>query len=113
MAKINFLYTTAPDAATAEKIARALIERRLAACVNVIPGMISTYRWEGRIETGAEVVLIIKTTAAAAPAARELVLALHPHETPCVVALPIVEDASSRAFLDWIAAETAGNPAGD
>ncbi|MEX0643738.1 MAG: divalent-cation tolerance protein CutA [Parvularculaceae bacterium] len=107
MAKINFLYTTAPDAKSADEIARALIERRLAACVNVIPGMTSTYRWKGKIEATAEIVLIVKTTAAVAPAARDLILELHPYDTPCVVALPILESASNQAFLDWIAAETA------
>ncbi len=106
MTNINFLYTTAPDAATADRIARALIEKRLAACINAIPGMISTYRWKGNVEAADEVVLIVKTTAAAARDARDLICALHPYETPCVVALPVAADVSSKAFLDWIAAET-------
>ena len=110
MTKINFLYTTAPDSSTAGKIARALTERGLVACVNAIPGVVSTYRWAGKLEESAEVVLIVKTTAAAAPAARDLILELHPYETPCVIALPVSENASSRAFLDWIEAESRGKP---
>jgi len=106
---IRLLYATAPDAATAEAIAGALIEARLAACVNILRGMHSVYRWEGRVETAEEVVLVVKTTADAAPAARDLILERHPYDEPAVLALPVDRSASSKAFCDWIAGET-GDP---
>ena len=99
-------YLTAPDAATAEAIAEALVARRLAACVNVIPGMRSVYRWAGEIQRGAEFVLIAKSTSDRAAALRAAVAEIHPDETPCIVALAIVEDASAPAFLAWIERET-------
>jgi periplasmic divalent cation tolerance protein len=105
MAAIRFLYVTAPDEAAARKIADGLIEARLAACVNIIPGMRSVYRWEGKIESANELVLIVKTTAAAASAARDLIRKLHPYELPCVVALAADEDGSNADFLAWISRE--------
>lgn len=107
MSDIVFLYSTAPSEEVADSIAAALIAAGAAACVNIIPGMRSVYRWRGVIEQCAEVVLIIKTTAAAAPRARDLLVARHPHETPALAAISIDDAASSPAFLDWIRAETA------
>lgn len=97
-----FLYSTAPDRETAKAIARALVHSAAAACVNIIPGMTSVYRWRERIEESDEVVLIVKTTAAKAAAARHLILAHHPYETPAVAAIAIDEGRSHRPFLDWI-----------
>ena len=105
MAKATFLYVTAPDSDGAEQIARALIKARLAACVNLIPGMKSIYRWRDAVETAAEVVMIVKTTADAAPAARDLICASHPYETPCVIGFSTDEASSHREFLQWIAGE--------
>ncbi len=99
----QLLYATAPDAETAETIAKALVQDRMAACVNILPGMRSVYRWEGTVEAAEECVMIIKTTADQAQAARAAVLRLHPYETPCVLAIDIDASASGRAFLDWIA----------
>lgn len=106
MTETVLLYTTSPDIETAQRIARALVESRLAACANILPGMQAIYRWRGAIETDSEVVAIFKTTAALAPAARNLILQQHPYETPCVVCLPIDEAGSSPAYLAWIEAET-------
>jgi periplasmic divalent cation tolerance protein len=103
MSDVVFLYSTAPDEATAIRLARALVEKREAACVNLIPGMTSVYRWKEAVETAGEFVLIVKTTADAALRARATIVALHPYETPCVVALPASAGASHQPFLDWIA----------
>lgn len=107
MTKILLLYVTAPDAASADEIAAALIESRLAACVNIIPGMRSLYRWQGAVEAAEEYVLVVKTTAEAAGEARALICDRHPYETPCVLALEARAEGSNPAFLDWIARETA------
>lgn len=96
--------TTCPDAASAERIARTLVEERLAACANRIPGIASTYRWQGRIQNDAEVLLLIKTTRERFAALRERLLVLSPYATPELIALDIV--AGSAAYLDWIDRET-------
>lgn len=108
MTKIVLLYATAPDAHTARDLAGALVEARLAACANIFDAMTSVYRWKGEIEKASETALIVKTTEEKAAAARELICARHPYDTPCVVALNVDATHSNPAFLDWIAAETAG-----
>jgi periplasmic divalent cation tolerance protein len=95
---------TCPTADRAAEIARALVEERLAACGNVVPGLRSIYRWEGKIQEDAEALLVLKTTRERFEALRDRVLALHPYEVPEVIALPI--EAGSAAYLAWIAAET-------
>lgn len=100
------LYVTVPDIQTAKTLATALLEDRLAACVNILPAMTSVYRWEGAIESGEEVSMIVKTTKARAPAARETILRIHPYETPAVLCLSVDPLASSKAFCEWVASET-------
>jgi periplasmic divalent cation tolerance protein len=102
MTEILILYATAPDEDIAAALADALIADRAAACVNIIPGMTSVYRWEGRIETAREVVMIIKTTNALAARARGIVQQGHPYKNPAILAVPINETLSSTAFCDWI-----------
>lgn len=97
---------TAPSADKAAELARALVEERLAACGNVVPGLRSIYRWEGRVQEDAEALLLLKTTRARFEALRERVLALHPYQVPEVLALPV--EAGSAAYLAWIAGATAG-----
>lgn len=97
---------TAPSADKAAELARALVEERLAACGNVVPGLRSIYRWEGRVQEDAEALLLLKTTRARFEALRERVLALHPYQVPEVLALPV--EAGSAAYLAWIAGETVG-----
>lgn len=97
--------STCPDAEIAARIARTLVEERLAACVNRIPGIASTYRWQGAIHDEAEILLLIKTTRERFPALRERLLALHPYTTPELIALDIQD--GSAAYLDWITAATA------
>ena len=90
---------TVPDKATGEKIARALVEERLAACVNLVPGLSSTYRWEGKIVTEAECLLIIKS-AAPFEKLRARIKALHPYETPEIISIPIGQ--GDEAYLKWL-----------
>ncbi|BFR49225.1 divalent-cation tolerance protein CutA [Nitratidesulfovibrio sp. HK-II] len=94
------VYMTAPNPEEAERIGRALVEQRLAACVNVLGSIRSIYHWAGDIQTETETAFIAKTTDALVPALTEAVLQLHPYEVPCVVALPIT--GGSAAFLGWI-----------
>lgn len=101
-----FLYVTAPNAETAARIGRTLVEEKLAACVNIHAEMRSVYEWQGRIEIGLETPLIVKTTAERAPAARDRIIMLHPDEVPCVAALPVSPDGSNAAFLEWITETT-------
>ena len=95
---------TVPTPQRAAEIARAVVEERLAACGNVVPGLRSIYRWEGEVQEDEEALLLLKTTRARFEALRARVLALHPYDVPEVIALPV--EAGSAAYLDWIAAET-------
>ena len=99
--KTVFAYITCPSLAEAERIGRVLVEERLAACVNLLPGMRSLYRWQGKIETADEVVLIAKTLRTRATALTRRVTALHPYSCPCIVLLPVVGGAA--AYLRWLA----------
>ncbi len=101
-----FAYMTAPTAAEARRIGRALVEARLCACVNILDNMTSFYWWQGALEEGHEAVLIAKTTRDRLDALTEKVKALHEYTVPCVVALPVA--GGNQDFLDWIAAETQG-----
>ena len=105
MERAVFVYTTFPSAVEAEKAGRALIERALAACVNILPGMISVYRWQGSIERADEVVMIVKTRGSLAERVTAAVKESHSYETPAVLILPIT--GGNRSFIDWILAETA------
>jgi periplasmic divalent cation tolerance protein len=95
---------TAPSAEQAAALARALVEARLAACGNVVPGLRSIYRWEGQVRDEPEALLVLKTTRDRLEALRERLLALHPYDVPEVLALPV--EAGSAAYLAWLAAET-------
>jgi len=95
---------TAPDAGVGGGLARTLVEERLAACVNVVPGVRSIYRWEGRIEEEAEVLLIAKTRADRCDALAARVRAIHPYALPEVLVLPAC--GGSADYLAWVAAET-------
>ena len=98
------MLVTAPDAETAAHIGRALVEERLIACANLVPGIRSIYRWEGQIADEAEVLLVLKTRASQCAAVAARVKALHPYALPEVVALPVVD--GSEAYLDWVLAES-------
>ncbi|MFG1359490.1 divalent-cation tolerance protein CutA [Xanthobacter pseudotagetidis] len=101
----RLVYTTFPDHAAAEEAARSLLDQRLVACTNILPGMVSLYRWEGRTERAEEVVMLLKTTAARADEVAAAVAGLHPYEVPAILVLPV--EGGGAPFLAWIAAETA------
>jgi periplasmic divalent cation tolerance protein len=96
--------TTAPDEGVAATLARALVEERLAACVNLIPGARSIYRWEGALQDDSEVVLIIKSHRNRTQALAARINDLHPYELPEVLVLPV--SGGSVPYLEWIATET-------
>jgi periplasmic divalent cation tolerance protein len=100
MTAIQLVYITTPDKAEAKKIGRALVESRLAACVNIIDSMNSIYRWEGQIQEDQEVVLIAKTTEKNLPALKDKVESMHAYEIPCIVCLPVA--GGHEPFLQWI-----------
>lgn len=103
----NFISVQIVTASRAEgdKIARALIEEKLAACVNIIPAVQSFYRWQDKIEESAEVILLAKTRNELFEPLRKFVKALHSHECPCIIATPLTQ--GHGPYLDWIAAQTA------
>ena len=105
MDEVLFLYTTWPDAETADAVAREAVERRLAACANRFAPVRSTYRWEGKLEVGEEFPLTFKTTAFAAAALRALIKERHPYDLPAILALPVSASHSDGEFLAWIAGE--------
>ena len=100
------VYCTCPDQATAERLAETLVGERLAACVSLVPGLSSIYRWQGRIQRDAELLLLIKTRGAVYPLLEARIRQLHPYQVPEIIALPI--QAGAAAYLDWLAANTGG-----
>ncbi len=96
--------STCESAEQAEKLARALVEQRLAACVNIIPGMRSVYRWKGAIEDTGEFLLLIKSRRDLFDQMRLEIEKQHSYEVPEVIALPIVEGAEN--YLEWLRVET-------
>ena len=100
------VWTTVARSANCREMASILVNERLAACVNVLAEMESTYRWKGQVETDYERQLIMKTTADRVPALRDRVLALHDYDVPEFIVTPIV--GGSEAYLDWIRESTAG-----
>lgn len=91
---------TAPDAEVAARIARTLVEEKLAACGNVLPGLRSIYRWKGLVEDASEALLVLKTARDRFDAIVDRIRAIHPYELPEVIALPIA--AGYDEYLDWI-----------
>jgi periplasmic divalent cation tolerance protein len=104
MERAVFVYTTWPSIVEAEEAGRAIVEKHLAACVNILPGMVSHYWWEGQLEREEEVVMIFKTRASLAQKVSEAVKALHPYSTPAILVLPL--ESVERTYLGWLMAET-------
>ena len=96
---VRILLVSAPEA-IAPRLAEALLESRLAACATLLAGGVSRYRWEGKLETARESIVLFKTTAAAAAAAREKIRELHPYEVPEILELAV--DAGHPAYLEWV-----------
>jgi periplasmic divalent cation tolerance protein len=101
------IYSTFPSVAEAERIGGALVDRRLAACVNIFPAMTVIHNWQGKRERGSEAAMLIKTRAALADRVVEETRAMHPYDNPALLILPVAGGA--EAFLRWIGDETA-NP---
>lgn len=99
------VFTNLPDRTAAERLADALLEKRVAACVNILAPCRSVYRWKGAVEHDEEHPMLIKTTAEQYPALEAAIRAGHPYELPEIIAVPI--ERGLPAYLDWIAAETA------
>jgi periplasmic divalent cation tolerance protein len=102
------VFTTFPDAGTAAQAVRVLIEERLIACGNLLPGARSLYRWEGRIADKSEVVAILKTRKQDWPALMSRLHELHPYQTPECIAVRIA--SGSPAYLEWLEASLAPEP---
>jgi periplasmic divalent cation tolerance protein len=93
-------FSTVATQEDAEHIARTLVQRRLAACVNIVPGLTSVYSWKGEVETDQELLLVIKTRRERLDALRQALLKVHPYEVPELIALPV--EGGSEAYLKWI-----------
>lgn len=98
------VFTNCPDATVAEDIARHLVEARLAACVNILAPCRSIYRWQGSVETAAEIPLLVKTSRDRYEALEAAIRNHHPYEVPEIIAVPI--DKGLPAYLEWVATET-------
>lgn len=98
------VYVTTPDDTTAKMIARKVLEKRLAACINIIPNIFSIYRWKGEIEEDQEALMIIKTRRILFEPLTKTIKELHPYEIPEVIGIPIIE--GYNAYLGWISDET-------
>lgn len=102
--EVLLVLTNLPDQASAQRLAEALVENRAAACVNMLAGCSSVYRWQGAVETANEVPLLIKTTRAAYPELEKIFRAHHPYELPEIIAVRV--DAGLPGYLQWVAQET-------
>jgi periplasmic divalent cation tolerance protein len=91
---------TAPDLKTARRLAKAALSARLIACANLVPRVESHYRWQGKLERGAEVLLVLKTTTARLARLEKLILARHPYDTAEFIVLPL--RSGSKRYLDWL-----------
>ncbi|MES1164269.1 MAG: divalent-cation tolerance protein CutA [Verrucomicrobiota bacterium] len=109
MADALEVHVTLPNTDAARALGRTLVEERLAACVNIVPGVVSIYRWEGTIHEDGEVLCLVKTSPDCFERLRARVLELHPYEVPEVLALAV--DDGSRDYLDWLHRNT--RPAAD
>jgi periplasmic divalent cation tolerance protein len=102
--RMVFVYTTYPSLVEAEEAGRALVERRLCACVNILPGMVSYYWWQGQVERGEEVVMIVKTRASLSERVSAAVKEMHSYEVPAILVLPL--ETVDAAYLQWMTRET-------
>ncbi len=103
MEALLLVLCTFPDTASARQIGTLLVERQLAACVNLVPAVESIYRWQGKIETATETLAIFKTTAAAFPAFEQKLAEMHPYEVPEIIAL--APEKVAAPYRAWVTAE--------
>lgn len=104
-----FVYSTFPEMESAKRVAKVLVERRLAACVNIHGPMTSLYEWDGKLEEGSEFAAFIKTLRTRVDAVTGTARPLHPYTVPCFLVLPI--EAGNPDYLEWARSQTASNPA--
>ena len=104
MSEFVFVYVTFPDQASALKVAEHLVTAKLAACVNLSAPITSVYEWQGKLETGAEIAVLIKTRRALADEVIAAARPLHPYSVPCFLILPI--EGGSEDYLGWVRAQT-------
>jgi periplasmic divalent cation tolerance protein len=100
MADFKIILSTCGDREAAERIARRLVEQQLAACVNILPGVQSIYRWQGAVASDPEVLMLIKTRADLVPEVQSAITSLHSYEIPEFLVLPV--SAGSAAYLGWM-----------
>ncbi len=100
------LYTTWPDSASALAAAEILVSEKLAACCNLLGESLSVYRWEGEVRRESECVMLVKTVAARADAARTRLAELHPYDTPAIIALGVDDALSHAGYGEWAAGQT-------
>ena len=102
--KVVLILVTAPDAQVGGELARRLVQERLVACVNIVPGVRSVYWWQGEVQDSPEALLLLKARRADVQEVCERVRTLHPYEVPEIIATEVVDGLA--AYLDWVAAET-------
>jgi periplasmic divalent cation tolerance protein len=100
MERAVLVYTTFPGLVEAERVGKELVERRLAACANILPGMVSHYRWEGKVERAEEVVMLVKTRATLVEEVSAAIRELHSYEVPALVVIPL--ESVERNYLGWL-----------
>jgi periplasmic divalent cation tolerance protein len=104
MEQVLLVLTNMPDAQSAQAMARQLVEQKLVACVNCLPGVRSVYRWQGAVEEAEEITLLMKTTQTRYPELENAIRHIHPYEVPEIIAMPV--NAGWKPYLDWVAHET-------
>ena len=104
MSKVHLLLSTVDSAQTAKQISSTIVEEHLAACVNILPGISSCYRWEGAIQYEQESLLILKTSTDRVPDLIARLEALHPYDVPEIVSIPV--EAGHSPYLEWVVSET-------
>jgi periplasmic divalent cation tolerance protein len=104
MERAVLVYTTWPSIVEAERAGRSIVEKRLGVCVNILPGMISHYWWQGKIERAEEAVMLVKTRAALAESVRQAVKEMHSYTTPAIMVLPL--ESVDADYYRWIVEET-------
>lgn len=100
---VTAVVTTAPDVGVAEELATRVVEERLAACANVVPGVTSLYWWEGEVQRDAEVMVVLKTVAGRLDALGDRIAELHPYDVPEILAFPV--PGGSDDYLEWVRRE--------
>jgi periplasmic divalent cation tolerance protein len=108
MDRAVFVYTTFPGLVEAEEAAKVIVRQRLAACANILPGMVSHYWWNGKVERGEKVVVLFKTRASLAEPVRAAIRELHAYAVPAISVIPV--ESVDRDYLDWLMDETKPAP---